>query len=178
MLAQLGARKTENGAMFMAIFHGTKDHFVARFWEWLLAGTLFVAAFIYMGTPEEYFTSPAYRLIRPLASAHTWGSLLLAVSVLRITALTLNGTLDKFKRLSPPVRSITSLISAISWCFITVSMFQSDGNFMGNATYSALVIGEMYLFVTVADEAAIIERDYRAVSGPTNPIGDTEDDAR
>lgn len=155
--------------LILRVYDGAKGHFAARFWEWMFAFALLAAAYVFIVVPQNFFVAPTYSIISRIASAQVWGSILLVIAAARITALILNGTFETFKRYSPPVRSITSLLSAISWGVVILGLHQAEGNFLAKVPYVVLFLGDIRLFYTVADEAVDIEREYRAKNGGGQP---------
>lgn len=155
--------------LILRVYDGAKGHFAARFWEWMFAFALLAAAYVFIVVPQNYFVAPTYSIISRIASPQAWGTMLLVIAFARVTALILNGTFETFRRYSPPVRSITSLLSAISWGVVILGLHQVEGNILAKIPYIVLFIGDVRLFYTVADEAVDVEREYRAKNGGGQP---------
>lgn len=155
--------------LILRVYDGAKGHFASRFWEWMFAFALLATAYVFVVVPQNYFVAPTYSIISRVASPQVWGCILFTIAIARITALILNGTFEAFRRYSPPVRSITSLLSAISWAIVILGLHQVEGNILAKVAYIIPFVGDIRLFYTVADEAVDVEREYRAKNGGGQP---------
>lgn len=140
---------------------GIKDHFRARFWEWLMCGMLAWAGVVILRPDDAFLHSQAYAVMKLMAPENTWGMIFVVVALVRGTALFLNGTFAAFRRFSPLVRAGASGLSGFAWAFIAMGLWQGDAIYIGAATYFGLMIGDFFLLSEILEEAGDAEREYR-----------------
>ncbi|OCC05093.1 hypothetical protein BA190_09260 [Labrys sp. WJW] len=145
---------------------GAKLHFRERFWEWLLASILAGCAYVILKPDAVFGRSPAYDIMQSVAAEETWGIVFMLVAFIRLVALTLNGTFKVFRRFSPLVRAGTAWLSASAWGLIVIGLWQADISSIGVVTYLGLMVGDLFLATTIADEAGDAERMYRNADAP------------
>lgn len=107
--------------------------------------------------PTTFDRSPSFASMAALADESAWALILLSVGVLRLAALTVNGTFHQF-RFSPHLRAAASLVGLVfwsQWTLAIINAYISDGGAitgiiaygtfcaleLANFTYSASDIG-------------------------------------
>jgi len=101
------------------VYRGIADHFPIRFTEWVMMLPTFGMAAAFKASPDMFAVSPSFDLLGRWAEEATWGLIVLACGVVRLAALTINGTFKGF-RFSPHLRFGASLAGIVFWSQFTL----------------------------------------------------------
>lgn len=127
--------------MPIRVVRGITAHFPSRAPEWFLAVMLVLYGVILL-MPAPAFNNPAFATIRRFVDEDYWGGAAVVVGLLRLTALTVNGTLYNieplrlnkaiwarilvtYSRYSPHVRAVAALCTCFFWFSVTLGFFSS-----------------------------------------------------
>lgn len=146
------------------LIQSLKQHFPARFPEWMMAGIMATWG-AYIVLHPHLFTDPQTRpLFQGLADmvwvtgwdpAGVWGGASLVVGLLRACALFVNGAYAR----TPLVRLATSFISAFIWTQVAIGLARTGIPNTGLVTYSWLVIVDLASAYRAATDAVLAENN-------------------
>jgi hypothetical protein len=130
--------------MIIAHFGGV---FRQRVSEWL-AAVILASWGLMLLRPEVSFGSSSFDLLLRIAGEHAWGWACLAVGLVRIAALGING----LWRPSYHFRAATAMLSVLFWLQITLSFFGSGHATTGLAVYPWLLLTDVYNIYRAAQD--------------------------
>ena len=111
------------------VARGISDHFPARASEWGFAGLLIGLGYVFAGSPDLFDASRSYSGLARLADETVWGSACIAIGVVRLLALVINGTFAEswYGRWSPHVRGVCAFLSCGIWFPLWAGFIAIDG---------------------------------------------------
>lgn len=138
-----------------SVAQGIRAHWRARFAEWLLAVGLTGWGGTLLSDPPTFPISPAYAQMAVLAPEEVWGSVAIAIGIVRLLALTANGTFAHraWGRHSPHVRAVMALLSAGVWFMIFMGLLLSGTSAPGVAIYGVIMVFDIQNFVSALGDA-------------------------
>lgn len=139
----------------MLIVH-IRRHFRPRSTEWMLACGMVSWGVSLIIAPAP-LAGPPYPAIEAWASPAAWGWGCLAVGIVRLAALTINGAL----RPSPHARCLLALVSGLWWIYLTVALVASGWTEPTLAIYPAAALFDLLNLAHTADDAGAVDRDAR-----------------
>jgi hypothetical protein len=120
-----------------------------RLTEWLFA-CMMIGWGLWLLVPEwETFQSPQYVLLRSLASEPVWGVWSVAIGVIRVSALYINGA----HRRTPLVRAICAGFGVVWWMVLSFLFFSTPSFSNPPAAYAWYPIFIVFEFICVARSA-------------------------
>ena len=127
-----------------------REHFRARFGEWVVGLGLFTWGVLVLAAPSEYFSqAPLLVNMAKLMPQDTWGWCATAVGGLRLTFLAINGTW----RRSAHLRALGSGLSAVMWAGMLGS-YLTMGSIVANmALVATLMSADIYSLWYAAEDA-------------------------
>lgn len=144
--------------MVKRIWRGIADHFRLRATEWFAAGVLIVLGRKMYFPPPTFPTSESWRVMAEQMSEESWGLIFLGIGLLRLSALTINGTFTGF-RFSPLIRCVTAFLACGLWLQVVMSIFESSPNGTGFEMYRMILILELYnLWRAGVDTGIVLKR--------------------
>ena len=118
--------------MFFRLVLGIRDHFEARFIEWIMAGTATYWGWTVAQPSVAWVNTAAWAGMLRIAPEDTWGVLCMVAGGFWLVALAVNGTFAGtfYARHSPKVRGVAAIGSAVVWfqVVISVSAVQTSGS--------------------------------------------------
>lgn len=110
--------------MFIRIVTGIKSHFEARFSEWVMGATMTWYGLHLAGKSTAWPNPAAWQGMLEHAPENAWGWLCIALGILRLLALAINGTFANtaYSRYSPHVRGVTAVLGATFWFMVFMSV--------------------------------------------------------
>lgn len=143
---------------FSMLFLQIKGHFGARVSEWILACIL-VSIGLMLIRPIDLFTdNDAYFGLARIATQATWGWFCLGCGVLRLIALTINGS---WVPSTYHLRALASLLSCFFWFQLSLALLISDKPSMALATFPWLLV----LDIICCHRAAVdVQRNRMAIN--------------
>lgn len=110
--------------MFFRIVLGVSRHFESRITEWAMGGTIMWWGAKLIGPENVWHDSAPWAEMLRWLPENTWGWVCIVLGLLRLIALTVNGTFadTAYSRFSPHVRGITAIAGATVWFMIFVSV--------------------------------------------------------
>lgn len=137
------------------IAKGITTHFPARASEWLLAGMLTAWGYILLRPDDLFGAERAYAQMKIIAPESIWGSVAVAIGVLRILALGVNGTFlhTWYGRFSPHVRSAMACLSCGVWTNISLGIYLTGVITTGIAIYPGLALLDAWNMVRASGDA-------------------------
>lgn len=159
------------------LIQSLKQHFPARFPEWLMSGVMATWG-AYVILHPQLFTAPTTAaLLAGLASmsdwtgytpAAVWGLCALVVGLFRAAALFVNGAYAR----TPIVRLIASFISAFIWTQITIGLMRIEVPNTGLVVYGWLVIADVASAYRASLDVVVAESHrIQAKEGPRRAVG-------
>ncbi|TFF20836.1 hypothetical protein E3C22_18280 [Jiella endophytica] len=100
--------------IILRVYKGIADHFPMRFTEWVMMMPTFGMAAALHASPDMFAVSSSFGSLARWADEGTWGLIVLFCGVVRLAALTVNGTFKGF-RFSPHLRFGASLVGIFFW---------------------------------------------------------------
>ena len=146
----------------LRIRRGVTDHFALRFTEWVFTAIAACFAETLIGPGDTFDSSPSYAFMARLADENTWGLVIGAVALLRLSALVANGTFRPSRRWSPLVRSVCAGLSGGVWFCLAAGMCVSNVTATGWKTYGILMIADMTLSLMIARPAGAALETFRS----------------
>ena len=140
-----------------------KEHFPARFPEWLNSGVLFSWG-AYVALHPDLFTNPATaQLFSGLAEmtwgldynpAALWGLVGVVVALVRASALFVNGAYTR----TPMIRLCMSFASAFIWAQVVIGFMNSGVSNTGLVVYGWLVVADIASAYRAGHDLALAEK--------------------
>lgn len=126
--------------------------------DWLLAGILISWGLGCLSVPDTTWMQPAYIGLRRIAGQETWGSFCVALGVLRMGALFINGAV----RRTPHTRMAGAFVSALLWLQLSFAMFNTSIPAIAVAIYPWLFLGDVYNVYRAAQDARLSDNRAKA----------------
>ena len=139
----------------LKIVEGAKKHFVYRLSEWGLSLCLGSFALMLLGPWDTFGSSSGFRTMAQWGTELNWGLGIGFIVLLRLTALTFNGTFDGFGRYSPTVRCACSLACVPIWLALAVGFLESNPRGVGWGEHLVWLVVEAFLAVHIGKDAGI-----------------------
>lgn len=132
------------------VARGIREHFPARASEWGFSGLLIWLGCVFTRWPELFDRSLSYSGLAGLADETVWGAACIAIGLVRLAALVINGTFADtwYGRWSPHVRGVCAFLSCGVWFPILAGFVLIDG--------APIIKG--YTFIVFAIDAYNIRR--------------------
>ena len=128
------------------IHEGVLAHLPIRISEWLMAYPAACMGLALMMQPTMFATSPSFGAIERLGDEAFWTTLVLLCAVVRLIALTVNGTFENFKY-SPHLRLAASAVGIAFWSQFTLGFLMSalfeHGAWSAVVAYSTFCLAEL-----------------------------------
>lgn len=151
------------------VYEGIADHFPMRRSEWIMLLPSFGMAGAFHLQPGMFDTSPSFAAIASWSDESTWATIVLACAVVRLAALTVNGTFHQF-RFSPHLRLAAALTGLLFWSqwtlgFLT-SYLSSNGSLSAVFAYGTFCAFELSnVYISAADIGGEVKRLSRRSQG-------------
>jgi predicted signal transduction protein with EAL and GGDEF domain len=138
----IAALRTESKMIVFRIMTGVGAHFVPRITEWIMSFVLLGWGMALLQEGDIFTRSPVWAVMAATMREDSWGWAAVIVSLLRVTALFINGTFKDhwFSKYSPHIRAITSAISCQFWMQVVVGIVATGYNSTGIPVYSGLAM--------------------------------------
>ncbi len=120
---------------------------------------------IRVAQPGVMFTGPSFTQMERLLTERSWGMLAIAIGLLRLLALLVNGTFHDrlwYSRWSPHIRAGMSFLSVFVWTMIAIGLYQSGVNTTGLSIYPYLAAFDIWNAVRAGQDAAKMDRSYES----------------
>lgn len=128
------------------ITHGIYTHLPIRVTEWGMAYPALTMGLALKYQSDMFDTSPSFARLAAIASQDTWAAFVLTCCLLRVIALTVNGTFAGFG-LSPHMRLVASLACLFFWSRYCLGFLDAAlsgyGSWSAPSAYSAFVFFEL-----------------------------------
>lgn len=131
--------------ILLRLASGIRDHFPARASEWLSIYPAVLFGVALNAQPDLFSTAPAYGNVASWMSETGWARLFLICAVLRLAALTINGTFPVFPH-TPLIRLCVAGLTAMAW-----------GQFCIGFLLEFLVTGKAMLFSVLLSHLVLVE---------------------
>ncbi|MHB2265638.1 hypothetical protein [Aliihoeflea sp. PC F10.4] len=132
--------------IIVRVIRGVTDHFPIRVTEWIMLWPSFLLWASLVGTPDMFDVSPSYAYLAYWADEAVWAMLIGLCAVVRMLALTINGTFKGFA-FSPHIRATASIISVIVWSQVSLGFLMAwlnvGGAPSGVVAWSTMVLVEV-----------------------------------
>ncbi len=145
----------------LRIATGVRSHFVTRLPEWLLAGQMGLFGWQLLRTGRTFGSSPTYRTMAALFTETAWGGVALAISLVWLLALILNGSFRPFARWSRWVRSMSALAASVFWTAASASMFAANPVSTGVTNNAGFAAMAFVVSLITAREVGAADREAR-----------------
>lgn len=133
--------------IILRIAGGIRQHIGMRVTEWIMTGALFGWSAVLASDPLTFSTSRSFSVIASYGNETMWANICLFAALLRLGALTVNGTFRQF-RFSPHFRAGASIASCVFWGQIAfgvlIAWLNVGGSGTGVIAYSTLMAIEMW----------------------------------
>ena len=116
------ARFEARRAVIRRIVHGVTSHAKTRVTEWFTAAAMLQLGWTLYWPPPAFPLSVSWSVMAQWAPEDAWGAVMLLVAGLRVAALTINGTFQRF-RWSPHIRCATAVMATGLWTQVVLSMW-------------------------------------------------------
>jgi hypothetical protein len=110
--------------VWIRMAQGVKEHFPIRVSEWVMVWPAVGMWLAFQLQPDLFDTSPSYATMAKWADERLWGFICLLCAVIRLGALTVNGSFRQFPY-SPHLRAGASLVGAVLWGQVCMSFADS-----------------------------------------------------
>lgn len=160
--------KVVNDIADYPLVKGITNHFMMRVSDWALALILFNFGIVLLSN-RNIFDNPDYAGMYRVATKALWGTLCITVGIIRIAALTINGTYPSF-RWSPHIRTVAAFMSCFAWLNICIGFYVAPTPTAALAVYPYLLLLDIYNTFLAASEAGKVERRRGANGGRRDNI--------
>jgi hypothetical protein len=130
---QYGSSGDEKDVVLFRIYRGVKNHLPFRWTEWLMLWPAFGMWVALQLDPAMFTKSPSFTYLAHYATEATWATVLGFLGVLRLFALTVNGTFEGFA-FSPHIRAFSALVGVLIWSRFSLGIFMAAVNSEGAAS--------------------------------------------
>ena len=142
--------------LHVRLVQGVTHHFPARGTEWMTAMVMWSIGWTLLAPGSTFSASPAWASMASMASEETWGAICFAIGTLRIVALLINGTFDRFTW-SPHIRAATSFAACFIWYHLATGLSAAGINSTGAGTYSVIGAFELWNIYWAASNAKMAD---------------------
>ncbi|WP_024585987.1 hypothetical protein [Aliihoeflea sp. 2WW] len=129
--------------IIVRVYRGVADHFPIRMSEWVM---LWPALGLWIGlqlSPDMFETSNSFAYLAHWADERTWAAIIGLCGLMRLSALTINGTFKGFA-FSPHIRAAASIVGAAIWSQVSLGFLMAWMN-VGGAPSGAVAWSTMVL---------------------------------
>lgn len=133
------------------------DHFPLRVTEWLVAGMLLSWGVATLNMPATEWNVAINRELADLAGRTFWGLYAVALGVMRLAALFVNGAI----RRSPHARAIAAFLSCLIWSQLTLAAFTFTWAAPSMSFYPWLLVADVYNVWRAARDAKLSDMKAR-----------------
>lgn len=146
--------------LFRDVVRGVQDHFPARSGEWFLSFMLVDWGLRLLRHDVMFENRPAMAQFASIASEDVWGGVALAIGLLRIFCLAINGTFPHtwYGRWSPHIRCAMSFLSVGCWVMIALGIAKSGVNSTGLSVYPYMAAFDIFNAFRASQDAANMDR--------------------
>ena len=140
----------------MIFHHATSSlraTFPIRASEWALSAMLFNWGLLLLMNDGLFALSPSYYVFAALMPEALWGYACLAVGMMRLSVLFVNG----MWRRSPHLRALGAFVSCFFWFQITAGFVFAWTGSTGLAVYPVLFLLDLHNVMRAASDAAIVD---------------------
>ncbi len=130
----------------LRVYRGVADHFPIRMSEWVM---LWPALGLWVGlqiSPAMFQTSPSFAYLAHWADERTWAAIIGLCGLMRLLALTINGTFKGFA-FSPHIRAAASIVGVGIWSQVSLGFLMAwinaGGAPSGAVAWSTMVLLEI-----------------------------------
>lgn len=127
------------------------EHFKIRAMDWLLSAILFSWGFCLLFTDPRVWQMPTFSGLAQFADQATWAWGTLAVGLLRLCALFVNGAV----RRSPHVRGFLAFASCFVWVQLSLGLAWSDIAGPGLGIFPWLALADGFNTLRAAADASV-----------------------
>jgi len=128
------------------IYRGVADHFPIRVSEWVMVWPAMGMWAALQAMPDMFSVSPSYEYLARWASEQSWAWIIMACGMVRLAALTINGTFKGFA-FSPHIRAVASIVGVAIWSQISLGFLMAfltgGGALSGVIGWSTMVLLEI-----------------------------------
>jgi hypothetical protein len=153
-----------SGADFLTlvvrIARGSAHNFAIRVSDWFASFVMLSFGVVLIYCPWAFGESRWYGLLEQIANPLVWGVICGSVGLLRVGALTINGTFPAF-RWSPHLRFAMAMLSCFVWFQVTLGLVAAHEATAVFAMFPQLLVFDLYNVFLAASEAGAAERRYR-----------------
>lgn len=125
---------------------GVVRHFPQRASEWLMVWPCFWMGVALNVQRDMFGTSPSFEYLGRWLEETEWAFFVLMCALIRLTALTINGTFDSFRH-SPHIRIVAAFASCFFWFQFTLGFiaaaYSGGGSLSAVVAYSTFVLAEV-----------------------------------
>ncbi|WP_210291621.1 hypothetical protein [Aureimonas pseudogalii] len=133
--------------IIVRVYRGVADHFPIRVSEWVMVWPAVGLWFGLQLDPTMFGKSPSFAFIAAWGDEGTWSAVIGLCAVLRLAALTINGTFEGFA-FSPHIRAFASLVGVGIWSQVSLGFLMAfltaGGAFSGFIGWSTMVVLELW----------------------------------
>jgi len=147
-------------ALVVRVARGSTHNFAIRVSDWFAGFVMLSFGLVLIYCPWAFGNSPWYALLEQIAKPDVWGVVCGFIGLLRIGALTVNGTFPAF-RWSPHLRFAMSMLSCFVWFQVTLGLLAAREATVAFAMFPQLLVFDLYNVFLAASEAGAVERRYR-----------------
>lgn len=137
------SRQRKRREMLKRLWSGISGHFRLRATEWFACAILLQLGETLFFPPAAFPHSQSWDVMAAMMSEQAWGAIFLAIGVLRLVALAVNGTFKRF-RFSPHIRCATAFLAVGLWLQVVISMLEASPNGTGYVIYRLILFLELY----------------------------------
>jgi len=131
----------------LRVYRGITDHFPIRVSEWVMAWPAIGLWVALQVDPQMFDRSPSFAYLAHWGDELTWAWVIGLCGVLRLLALTINGTFKGFA-FSPHIRAAASLIGVAVWSQVSLGFLMAaltgGGAASGAIAWSTMVLMEVF----------------------------------
>lgn len=128
------------------IYRGVADHFPVRVTEWVMLWPAIGMWAVFQVMPDMFTLSPSYSTLARWATEQTWSMVFSGCGLIRMAALTINGTFKGFA-FSPHIRAVASVVGAAIWSQVSLGFLLAavtgEGALSGVIGWSTMVLLEI-----------------------------------
>lgn len=141
------SQKTGGPTMIVVrVATGIRSHFDVRATEWLMVYPALGISIALLYQHSMFSTSPSFQVVSQYWSETQWAVIGLLVVLVRLVALTVNGTFARFKY-SPHMRLTASVIGLFFWSQFTlgfaIAALTGNGAWSAPIAYSTVCLAEL-----------------------------------
>ena len=136
-----------------------QDHFPLRITDWLLASILTTWGLAALAVDPVVWQLHINHELGEFASQDVWGSVTVALGMIRLTALFINGAL----RRSPHARAIGSFLTCFVWLQLTLGVFTAPMSTISAFVYPWLLIADFYNVFRASQDAKFSDMKAMAI---------------